>query len=52
MQATSKPFVVIFAMIAVVVALALAGCGKKGDPEPPDGKKDEFPRQYPDPSTL
>ena len=43
------------ALLAVVIlafALALSACGKKGSPEPPEGKKDQFPRQYPDPSTL
>jgi predicted small lipoprotein YifL len=41
-------------LLAAVLALTfgLSACGKKGDPEPPDGTKDEFPRQYPDPSTL
>jgi predicted small lipoprotein YifL len=31
---------------------ALSGCGKKGSLEPPDGKPDKYPKQYPDPSTL
>jgi predicted small lipoprotein YifL len=31
---------------------ALSGCGKKGPLEPPDGKPDKYPKQYPDPSTL
>jgi predicted small lipoprotein YifL len=39
-------------IMMVALALALAGCGKKGPPEPPEGKTDQFPRQYPDPSTL
>jgi predicted small lipoprotein YifL len=38
--------------LIVTLALTLAACGKRGDPEPPDGKADEFPRQYPDPSSL
>jgi predicted small lipoprotein YifL len=38
-------------MIAAL-ALSLAACGKKGAPEPPPGKSDNFPRQYPDPSSL
>jgi len=38
--------------IVVALALVLSACGKRGDPEPPDGKTDEYPRQYPDPSSL
>ena len=38
-------------MIAAL-ALSLAACGKQGPPEPPAGKTDKFPRQYPDPSSL
>jgi predicted small lipoprotein YifL len=34
------------------LALSLSACGKKNAPEPPDAKSDQFPRQYPDPSTL
>ena len=34
------------------LALSLSACGKKSAPEPPEGKTDQFPRQYPDPSTL
>ena len=40
------------AVAAITLALALSGCGKKGDPGPPDGKQHEFPRQYPDPASL
>jgi hypothetical protein len=36
----------------VAVTLALSACGKRGDPDLPEGKTDEFPRQYPDPSSL
>lgn len=32
---------------ALGLALPLAGCGKKGDLEPPPGKKSEYPRTYP-----
>jgi predicted small lipoprotein YifL len=38
--------------MVLVVALGLSACGKRGDPVPPDEKTDEFPRQYPDPSSL
>jgi hypothetical protein len=38
--------------IIALLSLGLSACGKRGDPVPPDGKTDEYPRQYPDPSTL
>ncbi|MGE0120241.1 MAG: hypothetical protein AB7S71_22500 [Dongiaceae bacterium] len=38
--------------IAVALALTVAACGKRGDPVRPDGQSDEYPRQYPDPSSL
>jgi len=34
-------------MILLVVALALAGCGKKGAPQPPPDEPNTFPRVYP-----
>ena len=38
-------------IVTLVLALALAAsvsaCGKKGDLEPPPGKKSEYPRTYP-----
>ena len=36
------------ALIAVLLALPLAGCGKKSDPEAPG--EDKFPKQYPVPA--
>jgi predicted small lipoprotein YifL len=33
--------------IVVVVAIMLAGCGKKGNPQPPPGEPVTYPRQYP-----
>jgi hypothetical protein len=39
-------------MLIAALALLPAGCGKKGDPELPNGKTDQFPRQYPDPDSL
>ena len=38
----------LIARIAAAAALAvLAGCGKKGDPEPPPEEKVRYPRKYP-----
>jgi hypothetical protein len=34
-------------LLACALATPLGACGKKADPEPPPGKKSEFPRQYP-----
>jgi predicted small lipoprotein YifL len=39
-------------LLIAALALLPAGCGKKGDPELPNGETDEFPRQYPDPDSL
>jgi len=45
--------VALVGLLAGLLALsALSGCGKKGPLEPPDGKPDKYPKQYPDPSTL
>ena len=41
-------------LLALSVAGVVAGCGKKGDPVLPDGKKDTYPSSYPqstDPQT-
>jgi predicted small lipoprotein YifL len=34
-------------VLLLCVALALAGCGKKGSPQPPPGVPDTYPRTYP-----
>ncbi|MGQ9368864.1 hypothetical protein [Azospirillum sp. A39] len=41
-------------MLALAAALALGACGKKPDfVDPPQGRgNDQFPRPYPNPSTL
>ncbi len=39
----------VVALIAVLLALPLAGCGKKSDPEAPG--EDKFPKQYPVPAS-
>ncbi len=35
------------AIAVLLVGLALAGCGKKGDPQPPPGVPNTYPRTYP-----
>jgi len=37
------------AAVALALAAGLAGCGKKGDLDPPPGKQSTFPRTYPKP---
>jgi len=34
-------------MAVLLIAVALAGCGKKGNPRPPPGEPDTYPRTYP-----
>ncbi|MGE5270110.1 MAG: LPS translocon maturation chaperone LptM [Thiohalocapsa sp.] len=34
-------------LFLVVLAVALAGCGKKGAPQPPPDEPNTFPRTYP-----
>ncbi|MBL6935559.1 MAG: hypothetical protein ISR48_09110 [Alphaproteobacteria bacterium] len=43
-----RPFVhlLLAVLVAVSLSLALGACGKKSDPEPPEGS--EYPRHYPD----
>jgi predicted small lipoprotein YifL len=36
-----------FAIAVLLVGLGLAGCGKKGDPQPPPGVPNTYPRTYP-----
>jgi predicted small lipoprotein YifL len=44
-----RPVAAVLASGIVVVALALmlAGCGKKGTPQPPPGQPVTYPRNYP-----
>ena len=35
------------ALILLLVAVALAGCGKKGMPQPPPDEPNTYPRTYP-----
>jgi predicted small lipoprotein YifL len=34
-------------VVVLLVAVMLAGCGKKGNPLPPPGEKNEYPKPYP-----
>ena len=34
-------------LVICFIALALAGCGKKGNPQVPPGEPDTYPRTYP-----
>jgi predicted small lipoprotein YifL len=34
-------------VLLLIVVLALAGCGKRGAPQPPAGEPDTYPRTYP-----
>ncbi|HYM71677.1 MAG TPA: lipoprotein [Stellaceae bacterium] len=34
-------------VVVLLVALMLAGCGKKGAPQPPADEPNTYPRQYP-----
>jgi predicted small lipoprotein YifL len=34
-------------LILLMIALTLAGCGKKGAPQPPPDEPNTFPRTYP-----
>ena len=35
------------AITVLLIALALAGCGKKGNPQPPPDVPNTYPRTYP-----
>jgi predicted small lipoprotein YifL len=44
----SRHYEVAIRLIAVLlIAVALAGCGKKGAPQPPPDEPNTFPRSYP-----
>jgi predicted small lipoprotein YifL len=34
-------------LVALLLAVALTACGKKGPPKPPEGEKVTYPRTYP-----
>ena len=39
--------IVIRLLAVLLIAVALAGCGKKGAPQPPPDEPNTFPRTYP-----
>jgi hypothetical protein len=41
------PVVISRVLILFLVVFTLAGCGKKGTPQPPPGEPDTYPRTYP-----
>ena len=40
------------ALVTLCLGFSLSACGKRGSPEPPPGKKSDFPRPYPDPKSY
>ncbi|MGB0571421.1 MAG: LPS translocon maturation chaperone LptM [Alphaproteobacteria bacterium] len=34
-------------LVALLLAVALTACGKKGPPKPPEGEEVTYPRTYP-----
>jgi predicted small lipoprotein YifL len=46
-RTTTATAVVTRLLILFLVVLALAGCGKKGAPQPPPDEPNTFPRAYP-----
>jgi len=36
-----------FVIAALAIMLTLAGCGRKGNPQPPPGEPSPYPRTYP-----
>jgi predicted small lipoprotein YifL len=41
-----RPLIVRLALL-LVIAIVVAGCGKKGAPQPPPDEPNTFPRSYP-----
>ncbi|HEU0215187.1 MAG TPA: lipoprotein [Stellaceae bacterium] len=33
--------------LVLLVTVALTGCGRKGNPQPPPGEQNHYPRTYP-----
>lgn len=47
MRAMDLKRATVMTLSALLLAVALAGCGKKSDPKPPAGDDAPFPRTYP-----
>jgi len=45
--APSRKGQVASALVVILIALVIAGCGKKGNPQPQPGVPDTYPRTYP-----
>jgi predicted small lipoprotein YifL len=44
----SRLKILIFTLLVVLMTISiLSACGKKGKPQPPQGKETGFPHQYP-----
>jgi predicted small lipoprotein YifL len=44
---SASKIVVIRVLVLLLIAITLAGCGKKGAPQPPPDEPNTFPRSYP-----
>jgi predicted small lipoprotein YifL len=45
--AIDRPRMALRIIAVLLVTLALAGCGKKGNPTPPTDEPNTYPRSYP-----
>lgn len=43
----TRPLLTICMVLALALAAPLSACGKKGDPEAPAGKPNNYPKIYP-----
>jgi predicted small lipoprotein YifL len=41
------PGVITTGLIVAVLSLSVAGCGKRGNPKPPENKPVTYPKNYP-----
>jgi predicted small lipoprotein YifL len=47
-MARSRLQILVLTLLVILMTLPiLSACGKKGKPQPPQGAKTDFPRQYP-----